>query len=32
MHLDVAALCEIDYYPDGPAVLRSFNNTAHLQH
>jgi ribonuclease H / adenosylcobalamin/alpha-ribazole phosphatase len=30
MHLDVAALCEIDWYPDGPAVLRSFNDTAHL--
>ena len=30
MHLDVAALCEIDYYADGPAVLRSFNDTAHL--
>jgi ribonuclease H / adenosylcobalamin/alpha-ribazole phosphatase len=32
MHLDVAALCEIDWYPDGPAVLRSFNDTAHLRH
>jgi ribonuclease H / adenosylcobalamin/alpha-ribazole phosphatase len=32
MHLDVAALCEIDWYPDGPAVLRSFNDTAHLSH
>jgi broad specificity phosphatase PhoE len=31
MHLDVAALCEIDWYPDGPAVLRSFNDTAHLR-
>jgi broad specificity phosphatase PhoE len=30
MHLDVAALCQIDWYPDGPAVLRSFNDTAHL--
>jgi probable phosphoglycerate mutase len=30
MHLDVAAICEIDWYPDGPAVLRSFNDTAHL--
>ncbi len=30
MHLDVAALCEIDWYSDGPAVLRSFNDTAHL--
>jgi broad specificity phosphatase PhoE len=30
MHLDVAALCEIDWYADGPAVLRSFNDTGHL--
>jgi broad specificity phosphatase PhoE len=30
MHLDVAALSEIDWYPDGPAVLRSFNDTGHL--
>jgi ribonuclease H / adenosylcobalamin/alpha-ribazole phosphatase len=30
MHLDVAALCEIDWYADGPAVLRSFNDTCHL--
>jgi ribonuclease H / adenosylcobalamin/alpha-ribazole phosphatase len=30
MHLDVAALSEVDWYPDGPAVLRSFNDTAHL--
>jgi probable phosphoglycerate mutase len=30
MHLDVAALCEIDWYSDGPAVLRSFNDTSHL--
>ena len=30
MHLDVAALCEVDWYADGPAVLRSFNDTAHL--
>jgi len=30
MHLDVAGLCEIDWYADGPAVLRSFNDTAHL--
>jgi broad specificity phosphatase PhoE len=32
MHLDVAALCEIDWYADGPAVLRSYNDTAHLNH
>jgi len=30
MHLDVAALSEIDWYADGPAVLRSFNDTGHL--
>jgi broad specificity phosphatase PhoE len=30
MHLDLAALSEIDWYADGPAVLRSFNDTAHL--
>ena len=30
MHLDIAALCEIDWYADGPAVLRSFNDTGHL--
>jgi probable phosphoglycerate mutase len=30
MHLEVAALCEIDWYADGPAVLRSYNDTAHL--
>jgi hypothetical protein len=23
-------LCEIDWYADGPAVLRSFNDTGHL--
>ena len=30
MHLDLAALSEVDWYPDGPAVLRSFNDTTHL--
>jgi probable phosphoglycerate mutase len=30
MHLDVAALSEIDWYADGTAVLRSFNDTGHL--
>lgn len=30
MHLDVASLCEIDWYADGPAVVRSLNDTAHL--
>ncbi len=32
MHLDVAALCRVDWFADGPAVLRSFNDTAHLNH
>jgi len=31
IHLDVASLCEIDWYADGPAVVRSLNDTAHLQ-
>ena len=30
MHLDLAALSQIDWYADGPAVLRSFNDTGHL--
>jgi ribonuclease H / adenosylcobalamin/alpha-ribazole phosphatase len=30
MHLDVAALSAIDWYADGPAVLRSFNDTGYL--
>ena len=30
MHLDVACLCEIDWYADGPAVVRTFNDTGHL--
>jgi ribonuclease H / adenosylcobalamin/alpha-ribazole phosphatase len=30
MHLDVAALCQVDWYADGPAVVRSFNDTGHL--
>jgi ribonuclease H / adenosylcobalamin/alpha-ribazole phosphatase len=30
MHLDVAALSRIDWYADGPAVLRSFNDTGQL--
>jgi ribonuclease H / adenosylcobalamin/alpha-ribazole phosphatase len=28
--LDVASLCEIDWYADGPAMVRSINDTAHL--
>jgi ribonuclease H / adenosylcobalamin/alpha-ribazole phosphatase len=30
MHLDIAALCTVDWYADGPAVLRSYNDTFHL--
>lgn len=30
LHLDVASLCEIDWYGDGPAVVRSLNDTGHL--
>jgi ribonuclease H / adenosylcobalamin/alpha-ribazole phosphatase len=31
MHLDVACLCEVDWYADGPVVVRSLNDTGHLQ-
>jgi probable phosphoglycerate mutase len=31
MHLDVACLCEIDWYDEGLGVVRTFNDTAHLQ-
>ena len=31
IHLDVASLCEIHWYPDGPAVVRSLNDTAHFR-
>ncbi|HEY9523672.1 MAG TPA: bifunctional RNase H/acid phosphatase [Thermopolyspora sp.] len=31
MHLDVACLSVIDFYPDGPAVVRSMNDTSHLR-
>lgn len=30
MHLDVACLSRVDYYADGPAVVHSMNETAHL--
>jgi broad specificity phosphatase PhoE len=30
MHLDSACLTELDWYEDGPAVLRVFNDTHHL--
>ncbi|MFO7249864.1 MAG: bifunctional RNase H/acid phosphatase [Actinomycetes bacterium] len=31
MHLDIACLSVVDYYADGPAVVRSINDTAHLR-
>lgn len=31
MHLDIACVSEIDWYPDGPAVLRLLNDTSHLR-
>jgi broad specificity phosphatase PhoE/ribonuclease HI len=31
IHLDVASLCEINWFADGPAVVRSLNDTAHLR-
>jgi probable phosphoglycerate mutase len=31
MHLEVACLCEIDWYDGGMGVVRSLNDTAHLQ-
>ncbi|MFI9590042.1 bifunctional RNase H/acid phosphatase [Nonomuraea sp. NPDC052265] len=31
MHLDLACLSLIEYYADGPAVVKSFNDTAHLR-
>lgn len=31
MHLDVASLCEAAWFADGPALLRSLNDTAHLR-
>ncbi len=31
IHLDVASLCEIDWFSDGPAVIRSLNDTGHLR-
>ncbi|MBP2707035.1 bifunctional RNase H/acid phosphatase [Microbispora sp. RL4-1S] len=30
MHLDLACLSAVDYYADGPAVLRLLNDTSHL--
>jgi probable phosphoglycerate mutase len=31
MHLSVASLCEVDWFADGPALVRSLNDTCHLQ-
>ncbi|MGP3929799.1 bifunctional RNase H/acid phosphatase [Nonomuraea sp. KM88] len=31
MHLDLACLSLIDYYADGPAVVKSFNDISHLR-
>ncbi|UBU10802.1 bifunctional RNase H/acid phosphatase [Nonomuraea gerenzanensis] len=31
MHLDLACLSLVEYYADGPAVVKSFNDTAHLR-
>ncbi|WP_017581002.1 histidine phosphatase family protein [Nocardiopsis valliformis] len=31
MHLDTACLTEVDCYADGPQVVRSLNDTAHLE-
>ncbi|SNQ46525.1 conserved hypothetical protein [Frankia canadensis] len=32
LHLDLVSLCTIDWYSDGPAVLRGFNDTHHVAH
>ena len=31
LHLDLSAISEIAWYADGPAVLRSYNETSHLE-
>ena len=31
LHLDLASLCIVEYYPDGGSVVRLVNDTAHLQ-
>jgi probable phosphoglycerate mutase len=30
LHVDNGSLTELDYYEDGPQVLRTFNDTSHL--
>jgi broad specificity phosphatase PhoE len=32
MHLDLACLSEVQWFSDGPAAVRSFNDTHHLDH
>ncbi len=31
LHLDVGALCEVQWFADGPALVRSLNDTGHLR-
>ena len=31
IHLDVASLSRVDWFADGPALVRSMNDTAHLR-
>jgi broad specificity phosphatase PhoE/ribonuclease HI len=31
IHLDVASLCDVDWFADGPALVRSVNDTSHLR-
>jgi len=30
IHLDLASVCIVDWYADGPAVVRLVNDTSHL--
>nr|MDT0667517.1 histidine phosphatase family protein [Micromonospora sp. DSM 115978] len=32
LHLDLVSLTTIDWYSDGPAVLRTFNDVNHANH
>src|SRR5262249_52365240 len=32
LHLDLVSLTTIDWYPDGPAVVRGFNDINHAEH
>ncbi len=32
LHLDLVSISTIDWYSDGPAVLRSFNDGIHAAH